>query len=94
MKSLDIKSNRSKVFKAGEGAGASVSFFFFSSDNRFLIKTMSRVESKKFLDILYLYIRHIKDTNNKSLIARIYGVFTIKTQGLVPVDIMIMQNTS
>ena len=36
------------------------------------------------------YILHIKSTKNKSLLARIYGVYTIKTDGFVPVDIMIM----
>ena len=90
VKSLNIKANRSKVFKAGEGAGASGSFFFFSSDNKLLIKTMKPSESRKFLCILDEYVHHIKDTGNKSLLARVYGVFTIKTKGLVPVDIMVM----
>lgn len=38
--SLDVEKNFDKVFKAGEGAGASGSFFFFSHDNRFIIKTL------------------------------------------------------
>ena len=32
--------NIDKIFEAGQGAGKSGSFFFFSKDNRFLIKTM------------------------------------------------------
>ena len=32
--------NIDQIFEAGEGAGKSGSFFFFSSNNRFLIKTM------------------------------------------------------
>ena len=40
MKSLDNVSNRKMIFKAGEGAGASGSFFFFSYDNKFIIKTL------------------------------------------------------
>ena len=94
VKSLNIKENRTKVFKAGEGAGASGSFFFFSNDNSLLIKTMNSKETKQFLEILDEYIFHIRDTKNKSLLARIYGVFTIHSEGLVPVDVMIMQNTS
>lgn len=39
--SLSPKLNRDMVFKAGEGAGASGSFFFFSHDRKFIIKTMS-----------------------------------------------------
>jgi hypothetical protein len=40
MKSLSIEKNRKMIFKAGQGAGKSGSFFFFSHDNRFLIKTL------------------------------------------------------
>jgi hypothetical protein len=39
--SLSPKFNRDSVFKAGEGAGRSGSFFFFSHDRKFIIKTMS-----------------------------------------------------
>ena len=39
------------------------------------------------------FINHIVLTNNKSLISRIYGVFTIKTNIFAPIDIIIMQNT-
>ena len=39
--SLNPKNNENKIFKAGEGAGRSGSFFFFSQDNRFIVKTMS-----------------------------------------------------
>jgi hypothetical protein len=38
--SLAVDKNRQKVFQAGEGTGKSGSFFFFSHDNRFIIKTM------------------------------------------------------
>lgn len=40
VKSLDVVKNKEKVFQAGEGAGASGSFFFFSYDNKFLLKTI------------------------------------------------------
>lgn len=36
------------------------------------------------------YIDHIKLTENKSLLARIYGVFTIKTNYFKPLDVIIM----
>ena len=39
------------------------------------------------------YIDHLRSTDNRSLLARIYGLFTIKTNYFVNVDIMIMQNT-
>ena len=40
-KSLNPRSNRDQIFKTGEAAGASGSFFFFSHDRRFIVKTMS-----------------------------------------------------
>jgi len=40
------------VFKAGEGAGRSGSFFFFSHDRRFIIKTMTVGELNLFIRLL------------------------------------------
>jgi len=37
----EIDANVKKIHGAGEGLGKSGSFFFFSHDNRFLIKTMT-----------------------------------------------------
>jgi hypothetical protein len=41
LESLSLQKNRNMIFRAGEGAGASGSFFFFSKDNNLLIKTLS-----------------------------------------------------
>ena len=94
MRSFELDKNRRMVFKAGEGAGASGSFFFFSHDNRFLIKTMSSAERRKMLKMVDAYVQHIDQSKNKSLIARIYGIFEIKTNYFDSVNIMIMQNTN
>lgn len=63
------------VFKAGEGAGRSGSFFFFSHDNRFIVKTMSKSE----LDLLVnrLLPGYCKHMTEPSLMAKILGVFTV-----------------
>jgi len=47
-KSLDLKNNRDAIIKSGEASGASGSFFFFSHDRRFIVKTMTNSE-KKFM---------------------------------------------
>ena len=94
MKSLSLDDNRNMVFQAGEGAGKSGSFFFFSHDNQFLIKTLKGAEKRILLNMLDDYIDHIEKTNNKSLLARIYGIFTVKTNYFDPLDIIVMQNTS
>ena len=39
-------------------------------------------------------IAHYNHTNNLSLLARIYGVFTIKTNKFASVDVLIMANSA
>ncbi|MFO0117795.1 MAG: hypothetical protein ACK521_09345 [bacterium] len=41
---MSPKFNRDMIFKAGEGAGRSGSFFFFSHDRKFVVKTMTSAE--------------------------------------------------
>ena len=49
--SLSPSKNREQVFQMGEGAGKSGSFFFYSHDRRFIIKTMTDEELSTFLKI-------------------------------------------
>lgn len=88
--SLDLERNRQQVFKAGEGAGASGSFFFFSKDGKYIIKTLKRGEKDVFLNLIDDMIHHFR--NHDSLIAKIYGIFTIKSNMFVPVDIILMES--
>ena len=76
--SLSPKYNRDQVFKAGEGAGRSGSFFFFSHDRKFIIKTMTSSELQAFLPLIEDYTEHFKKNPN-SLLSKIFGVFTVKT---------------
>jgi hypothetical protein len=39
------------------------------------------------------YVDHIILTSNRSLLARIYGIFTLSTGIFPPIDFIIMQNT-
>jgi 1-phosphatidylinositol-4-phosphate 5-kinase len=91
-KSLDPEINKSMVFKAGESKGKSGSFFFFSKDNKFIIKTMTEDDFRAFMNLLRSYVRHICE-NPKSLIARVYGVYKIQMAEMKPVRILIMGNT-
>lgn len=86
MTSLSMISNRKMIFRAGQGAGKSGSFFFESFDKRFIIKSISSSEKKVLLNLLDDLIQHLEQTTlNKSLLARIYGIFTIKTEYFDPV---------
>ena len=40
IQSLSLEENRQMIFKSGQGAGASGSFFFFSHDFKYVIKTI------------------------------------------------------
>ena len=85
--------NVQKVFKAGQGAGKSGSFFFFSYDNRLMIKTIS-VEEEKTLKNMVKYVNeHITGNEGQSLIAKVYGLYTIRSKQFAPVSFMLMQNT-
>jgi len=91
-KSLDPILNRKQVFNAGEGAGKSGSFFFFSHDRKYIIKTMSAEEIDVMLKILPNYLEHLRKTPG-SLIAKIFGIFTIEKDGFGKVHVMLMENT-
>jgi len=81
------------VFKAGEASGASGSFFFFSQDKKFIVKTMTNEELKFFLKRFGRpYFNHIK-RRPTSLLARIYGIYTVKISGLCPINLMLMGHT-
>jgi 1-phosphatidylinositol-4-phosphate 5-kinase len=64
LESLNLENNRNSVFKAGQGAGASGSFFFYSYDNKFLIKTLTNLEKKTLLDRLLGFVSYFKQNNN------------------------------
>jgi hypothetical protein len=92
LKSLDPKNNREQIFSSGEAAGASGSFFFFSHDRRFIVKTMTSEEMVFMEKILPNYYTHFKKYP-KSLIARVYGVYTVKMKGYDKVNLILMGNT-
>jgi len=92
MKSLDPAENVKNIQNAGEGAGASGSFFFFASDRKFIMKTMSSREVNQMIRILPSYYEHL-DKNKGTMIAKIYGLFEIRIDMFEPISVMIMQNT-
>ena len=60
MTSLSMISNRKMIFKAGQGAGKSGSFFFESFDKKFIIKSISSSEKKVLLNLLDDLIFHLE----------------------------------
>jgi hypothetical protein len=90
--SLDYKKNRNQIFSSGEASGKSGSFFFFSHDRRFIVKTMRGDELEFMEKLIPDYYKHIK-ANPKSLLARVYGIYTIKIEGLQDTHLILMGNT-
>lgn len=91
-KSLNIKENQNQAFKAGQGAGMSGQFFFHSKDSKYIIKTVFKEELDLLLEMLDDMIEYFEEIEGKSLIAKIFGAYTIKTEHFVPVHIILMEN--
>ncbi|CDW72257.1 phosphatidylinositol phosphate kinase [Stylonychia lemnae] len=80
------------IMKAGEGQGKSGSFFFFSDDKKFIIKTMTDSELQTFKLMFKDYYDFLLK-NPRSMLARIYGIFTVQMEDIVPVHLILMGNT-
>jgi len=87
-----IDKNVENIFKSGEGMGKSGSFFFFSHDTRFLIKTMTKDDFDAWMKMFEEYYLHITQYPD-SLIARVYGVYSIHVENMSVVYYMMMGNT-
>jgi len=83
--------------------GKSGSFFFFTHDNKFIIKTISDAEKNTFLDgFAENYYEHVVGNQNSGneegekkpqpLLCRIYGVYTLKIGFTVSVNLILMEN--
>ena len=82
-----------KIKSAGEGMGKSGSFFFFTNDKKFLIKSMKDDDVQAFKKSFKEYTEHIFKQKD-SLLARIYGVYSIEMEGTEEVHVLLMKNTS
>ena len=90
--SLDPKKNVESIFKAGESQGKSGSFFFFSDDRKFIIKTMTDTDFSAFKKMFHSYVAHVSEHKN-SILARIYGIYTILMKDRDPINLIVMGNT-
>jgi 1-phosphatidylinositol-4-phosphate 5-kinase len=79
------------LFKAKESEGKSGSFMFQSYDKRFIIKTMNKSEQQVMVKMLPSYLNYLIN-NQDSLIARIYGIFTVHMEDQAEIHILLMGN--
>jgi hypothetical protein len=75
------------------GTGKSSSFFFFSDNKSFVLKTMPDKERKLLVDqgMLRNYHEHLSE-QPESALSKIYGVFTIRVPAMEEVTCFIMDN--
>ncbi|KAK7032913.1 phosphatidylinositol phosphate kinase PIPK5 [Favolaschia claudopus] len=71
--------------------GKSGSFFYFSRDYRFIIKTIHHTEHKFLLSILKDYHHHVKN-NPHTLLSRFYGLHRVKLPRGRKIHFVIMNN--
>ncbi|KAL0578394.1 Phosphatidylinositol-4-phosphate 5-kinase [Marasmius crinis-equi] len=71
--------------------GKSGSFFYFSRDYRFIIKTIHHKEHKFLLGVLKKYYEHVK-SNPHTLISRFYGLHRVKLPRGRKIHFVIMNN--
>lgn len=60
--------------------GKSGSFFYLTSDDRYMIKTMKKAEVKVLLRMLAAYYNHVKAFEN-TLVTKFYGLHCVKLTG-------------
>lgn len=71
--------------------GKSGSFFYFSRDYRFIIKTIRHAEHKFLLRVLRRYWEHVK-ANPHTLLSRFYGLHRVKLPRGRKIHFVIMNN--
>jgi len=71
--------------------GKSGSFFYFSRDYRFIIKTIRHAEHKFLLRVLRRYWEHVK-SNPHTLLSRFYGLHRVKLPRGQKIHFVIMNN--
>ena len=71
--------------------GKSGALFFFSADMQYMLKTVTKKESKFLRKILPDYYNHVM-ANPNTLITRFYGMYSIKPKGGKNVRFIIMNN--
>ncbi|KAG2055963.1 SAICAR synthase-like protein [Suillus hirtellus] len=71
--------------------GKSGSFFYFSRDYRFIIKTIRHAEHKFLLRVLPQYWEHVK-ANPHTLLSRFYGLHRVKLPRGQKIHFVIMNN--
>jgi 1-phosphatidylinositol-4-phosphate 5-kinase len=58
-------------------SGKSGSFFYYTADGQFVLKTMKKKEFKYFKSFIEIYYKHLSKDNPESLISRLLGLHKV-----------------
>ncbi|CAD8176701.1 unnamed protein product [Paramecium octaurelia] len=89
-KSLRLDYNQDQIKNTQESLGKSGSFFFYTYDNAFVLKTIKQSEIRLIQEILEDYYKYI--VNNQTFLAKFYGMFSISIEGFSQIHLLLMEN--
>jgi 1-phosphatidylinositol-4-phosphate 5-kinase len=77
--------------RESQSEGKSGSFFVFTPDKRFILKTVPMQEACLLVSILPNMLRHFRD-HPRSLLARVYGVYALQSAYAPVIWVILMSN--
>jgi 1-phosphatidylinositol-4-phosphate 5-kinase len=85
--------NIQAIYNFFTGSGKSSSFFFFSDNKAYVLKTLKESEKSLLLDrgILENYYEYVMN-NKETLLSKYFGVYTIKVPNMQDITCFIMDN--
>ena len=92
-KSFVPMNNFSAIHNFFTGSGKSESFFFFTDNKAFVLKTLKKKEkdllfNDQLLENYYVYMK----SNKKSFLSKFYGIYSIKMENMEEITCYIMNN--
>ena len=92
MKSFPLQDNETTAMMEKFTEGRSGSFFFFSYDKKYIVKTICDVELQFMIENLQVYYRYLVD-NPDSLLTRYYGMVKLRfTSEQEFIIVVVMEN--
>lgn len=92
LNSFNIEKNKRNLLKLCKSEGRSGSLFFFTHDNKYIIKTIPERELNSMKKLIKPYFTHLSE-NKHTFLVRIYGVFTLNI-GISEIHLILMENVA
>ena len=79
--------NKSQHFREEE---IDAHYVFNTKDGKYIVEVIPSKRKRLLLNLLKQLTNHFINTNNESLLARIYGLYTIKTNVFGSFDVIVL----